>query len=110
MFQRVSSVQEFESADTVKETEVSKERSKKMQKIGYKGDDAIEADEVRRPGMGPSFVMTLQSVFAIVLDDSWDVLVQCYIASMVMYMVIILFWPAHDWHGDGSTVCCRILS
>ena len=47
--QRVSSVQGFEdivAAADLNETEDQKLRSKKMQKIGYKGNDAIEADEV----------------------------------------------------------------
>ena len=48
--QRVSSVQEFErpsGAVAEDASEDAKIRSKKMQKIGYKGDNAVEADEAR---------------------------------------------------------------
>lgn len=48
--QRVSSVQEFEKPVHMDEDapEHAKIRSKKMEKIGYKGDNAVEADEVPR--------------------------------------------------------------
>lgn len=50
----MSSVQGFEdivAAADLNETEDQKMRSKKMQKIGYKGADAVEADEVSRIGV-----------------------------------------------------------
>ena len=70
IFQRVSSVQEFEAADPENETEMSKERSKKMQKIGYQGDNAIEADEVRRPWNRAEFGHDCAVCFYMVSDVS----------------------------------------
>jgi hypothetical protein len=47
--QRSSSVQQFEGTAAILETASpeAKLRAKEMEKIGYKGDNAIEADEVK---------------------------------------------------------------